>query len=62
MGLECGKLYQIPPVARTETMFLDIWGNPTKPEHATRVVTREFDAKGNYLSARITIDYRRVKY
>jgi hypothetical protein len=61
LGLEWGKPCLIPKV-KTETTFLDIWGNPTKPETAARIITKEFDAKGNYLGARITIDFKRAKF
>lgn len=56
MGLELLKPRQLPPVARVETAYLDMKGQPTKPERAVRVITREFDATGNCIRTLVTID------
>lgn len=59
MGLERGKPRQLPAVARTEITYLDIKGKPTKPETALRIVTREYDAQGNFIMGKLFIDYSR---
>lgn len=60
MGLESGKPRQLLHVARVETDYLDSMGRPTNPEAATRVITREFDADGNLIVAKLSIDYTKL--
>jgi len=56
MGKDTGKLSQLPPVARTETKYLDMQGNPTTPETAVRIITSEFDADGTLLNTSVQFD------
>ncbi|MEG6586201.1 hypothetical protein [Dendrosporobacter sp. 1207_IL3150] len=49
---------QLPAVTRTEVSYLDIRGNPTTPKYAVRVITREYDADGNLICTKMTLNAR----
>lgn len=46
----------IAPDSRIETKYLDVMGNPTTPEDAVRVITKEYDENGNFLKALVRFD------
>lgn len=62
MGLECGQPCPLPPpVARTESKYLDTRGNHVRPDKAVKVITITYDAQDHIIETTLLYDPTRPK-